>query len=187
MSLYTIALFVHVMGALGMFAALGIEWAVAGPLQRAADVAQVRPLITVLRSLRRVAGPSAATILVTGIYMVAMSSSGRQPWIGLGLLGLVLLALLGGGVTGRRMAAIARDFDAALAKGDSLRFRFEDPVLVVSLRLRTTVATGIVFLMTSKPAAGLALTAMGAAVALGLAWSVPVLGRRRSAGAELAP
>jgi hypothetical protein len=187
MSLYTIALFLHVMGALGMFGALGIEWAAAGPLQRATDVAQARPLIRVLRSMRRVAGPSAVTLLVTGIYMVATTSAGRQPWIGLGLLGLVLLALLGGGVTGRRMAAIARDVDAASTKGDSPRFRLEDPVLVVSLRLRTAVATGVVFLMTTKPAAGLALAVMGAAVAFGLAWSGPVLGRRRSAGVEVAP
>jgi hypothetical protein len=44
-----------------------------------------------------------------------------------------------------------------------------------------------VFLMTTKPAAGLALAVMGAAVALGLAWSRPALGRRRSTGVELAP
>ena len=105
MSLYTIALFLHVMGALGMFGALGIEWAAAGPLQRATDVAQYRPWIRVLRSMRRVAGPSAVTLLVTGIYMVATTSSGSQPWIGRGLLGLVFLALLGGGVTGRRSPA----------------------------------------------------------------------------------
>jgi hypothetical protein len=85
------------------------------------------------------------------------------------------------------MAAIARDVDAASTKGDSPRFRLEDPVLVVSLRLRTAVATGVVFLMTTKPAAGLALAVMGAAVAFGLAWSGPVLGRRRSAGVEVAP
>lgn len=187
MSLYTIALFLHVMGALGIFAALGIEWAAAGSLQQATDVAQARPWIRVLRSLRRVAGPSAVTLLVTGSYMVATTSSGRQPWIGLGLLGLVLLALLGGGVTGRRMARIARDVDAASTKSDSLRLLVQDPVLVASLRLRTAVATGIVFLMTIKPGAGLALATMGAAVAFGLAWSAPALGRRRSAGVELAP
>jgi hypothetical protein len=186
MSVYTIALFLHVLGALGMFAALGIEWAAAGPLQRATDIVQARPWIGVLRSLRRVAGPSVVTLLVTGIYMVASTASGRQPWIGLGLLGLVLLALLGGGITGRRMAAIARDLDAASTKSDSLRLRLKDPVLAFSLRLRTTVATGIVFLMTIKPAAGLALAAMGAAVALGLVWSAPALARRRSADVELA-
>ena len=187
MSSYTIALFLHILGALGMFAALGIEWAVAEPLRRATDVAQARPWIGVLRSLRRVAGPSAVTILVTGMYMVTTTTAGRQPWIGLGLLGLVFLALLGAVVTGRRVAAIARDLDSGSTKGDSPLLRFQDPVLAFSLRLRTAVATGIVFLMTIKPAAGLALAAMGAAVALGLAWSAPALGRRRSAGVELAP
>jgi hypothetical protein len=186
MSVYTIALFLHVLGALGMFAALGIEWAAAGPLQRATDVAQARPWIGVLRSLGRLGGPSAATLLATGIYMVATTGSGRQPWIGLGLLGLVFLALLGGGVTGRRMAAIARDLDSGSARSDSPLLRFQDPVLAFSLRLRTAVATGVVFLMTVKPTAGVALAAMGAAVALGLAWSAPALARRRSADVELA-
>jgi hypothetical protein len=186
MSVYTIALFLHILGALGMFAAFGIEWAAAESLRRATDVAQARPWIRVLRSLRRMVGPSAATILVTGIYM-GTTVSGRQAWIGLGLLGLVFLALLGAGVTGRRVAVIARDLDSGSTKGESLRLRLQDPVLIVSLRLRTAVATGIVFLMTSKPAAGLSLAAMGAAVALGLVWSAPALGRRRSAGVELAP
>ena len=186
MSLYTIALFLHVLGALGLFATLGIEWAVAEPLRRATDVAQARPWIRVLRSLGRMGGPSSATILVTGIYM-GMSSGGRQPWIGLSLLGLVFLALLAAGVSGRRVAAIARDLDSCSPRNDSLRLRLRDPLLVVSLRLRTAVATGIVFLMTSKPAAGLALAAMATAVALGLAWSAPALVRRQSAGVELAP
>lgn len=56
MSVYTIALFLHILGALGMFAALGIEWAAAEPLRRAAHVAQARAWIRVLRSLRRSAG-----------------------------------------------------------------------------------------------------------------------------------
>jgi hypothetical protein len=180
MSVYTIVLFLHVLGALGMFAALGVEWAVAGPLRRATDVAQARPWITVLLSLGRVGGPSSGTILVTGIYM-GMTNWGRQPWIGLSLLGLVFLALLAAGVSGRRVAAIARDLDSGLTKSDSPLHRLQDPVLVVSLRLRTAVATGIVFLMTSKPAAGLALAAMGAAVALGLTWSVPAHGVRTPA------
>jgi hypothetical protein len=85
------------------------------------------------------------------------------------------------------MAAIARDLDSGSTRSDSPLLRLQDPVLAFSLRLRTAVATGIVFLMTVKPAAGLALAAMGASVALGLAWSAPALARRRSAAVELAP
>jgi hypothetical protein len=177
MSVYQIALFLHVLGALGLFSALGIEWAAVGPLRRAAVVDDARPWIPVLRSLGRVGGPSAAVILATGVYM-GTTTWGRQPWIGLSLLGLVVMAVLAAGVTGRRVTAIARELQADSPNHDVARIRLRDPALVVSLRLRTAVALGIVFLMTSKPAAGLALGAMGAAVALGLAWSAPALARR---------
>src|SRR5574338_1517979 len=103
MTLYNIALFLHVVGALGIFAALGVEWAAAGALRRATDVAAARPWFAQLRSLGKVGGPSGATILVSGIYMGA-TAGGRQAWIGLGFLGLVFLAVAGG-VAGRRVAA----------------------------------------------------------------------------------
>ncbi len=186
MSFYLIVLFLHVLGALGMFAALGIEWAVAEPLRRATDLAQARPWIGALRSTRRLAGPSAVMILVSGVYM-GMAGSGHQPWIGIGFLGLVLLAILGGGITGRRIAAIIRDLSGSSPKSTSALVRFQDPLLVFSLRLRTAIATGVVFLMTIKPTAGLAVAVMVIAVALGVAWSAPVLTRRRSAAVEQVP
>lgn len=180
MTVYQIVLFLHVSGALGMFAALGIEWAATGPLRRAADAEAARPWLGLLRSPGRVGGPSAVMLLVTGIYMTR-TAWGRQPWIGLALLGLVLLALLAVGVTGRRLAAVARALQQSGFPGaDSPRVRLQDPALVVSLRLRTMIALGIVFLMTSKPAAGPALATMGTALALGLAWSALALGRRPS-------
>jgi hypothetical protein len=184
MTLYNIALFLHVVGALGIFAVLGVEWAAAGALRHATDVAEARPWFAQLRSLGRLGGPSGITILVTGIYM-GTTAGGRQAWIGLGLLGLVFLAVVGG-IGGRRVAAIARELYSPSMHRDAHRFRLQDPLLVASLRVRTAVAMGVVFLMTSKPPAGLALAAMGAALVLGLAWSTPAFARRRSSGVELA-
>lgn len=185
MTIYGIALFLHVLGALGMFAALGIEWAADGALQRATDGAQARSWLAVLRSLGRVNGPSALAILVTGIYM-GTTAWGRQPWIGLSLLGLVFLAVMGARVTGRRMAAVARELHSGSAGDEAPRVRLRDPVLALSLRLRTMVALGIVFLMTTKPGGELALAEMSAALLLGAAWAAPAFGRR-PAGVELAP
>ena len=183
MSIYAIALFLHVLGALGLFAALGIEWAVTAPLRVTTDLAQARAWINVLGAVRRLAGPSAVTILLSGIYM-AMTTSNRQPWIGLGFLGLVVLAVLGAGITGRCIATIVRDLNSGSVMSGSLLDRLRDPLIAFSLRFRTALAMGIVFLMTTKPTAGLALAAMGAAVALGLAWSASALGRDRSARVE---
>lgn len=185
MSTYHIALFLHVLGALGVFAALGIEWAAAGALRRAANAEEARPWTGLLASQRRLGGPSALTILVTGVYMTS-SAWGRQPWIGLSLVGLVALAVVGAVLTGRRMAAIARDLRSSSDRDESIRLRLRDPMLVVSLRLRTAIALGIIFLMTTKPAAAIALAGLGTALVLGLAWSVPALGRR-TPDAQAAP
>src|ERR1051325_8515153 len=112
MSLYAIAVFLHIVGALGLFAALGLEWAsllnlrratAAGQAQEGAPppppppppaAGQAKEWARLLASLRTVAGPAALTILVTGIYLTA-TRWGGQGWIGVGLGGVVLIAVLG--------------------------------------------------------------------------------------------
>src|SRR5256885_8570677 len=71
MSVYAIAVFLHIVGALGLFAALALEWASLYNLRRVATAAQAREWAKLLSALRFVGGPSALTILVTGLYMMA--------------------------------------------------------------------------------------------------------------------
>src|SRR2546429_6976338 len=107
MSVYAIAVFLHIVGALGLFAALALEWASLYNLRRVPTAGQAREWTKLLSALRFVGGPSTLTILVTGIYMMA-TRWGGQGWIGAGLAGLVLIAVVGGALGGRRSAAIAR-------------------------------------------------------------------------------
>src|SRR5881628_1236049 len=176
MSLYALAVFLHIVGALGLFAALGLEWAGLLNLRRAGSAGQAQEWARLLASVRKVAGPAVLTILVTGIYMMA-TRWGGQGWIGVGLGGLVLIAALGGALTGRRSAAIARSAAGeAAAISVSLRQQLHDPVLLLSVWLRTALGLGVVFVMSLKPDAAGALTAMGVALVLGLAAGFP---RRR--------
>src|SRR6266511_3753344 len=155
MSLYAIVVFLHIVGALGLFAALALEWASILSLRRATIADHAREWARLLASLRLVGAPALLTILVTGIYMMA-TRWGGQGWIGVGFGGLVLVAVLGGILTGRR-----------------------DPILMVSLYLRTALALGIVFVMSVKPDTAGALTAMGVALVLGLATGFPTWSRGR--------
>src|SRR5213593_2186165 len=175
MSLYALAVFLHIVGALGLFAALGLEWAGLLNLRRAGSAGQAQEWARLLASVRKVAGPAVLTILVTGIYLMA-TRWGGQGWIGVGFGGLVLIALLGATLTGRRTGAIVR---AATSDPASLGDRVRDPVLIVSAWLRTALALGVVFIMTTKPAAAGAVTALGVAVVLGLAAGFPAWTRGR--------
>ena len=107
---------------------------------------------------------------------------GPQGWILVALGGMVVIAAVGAGIGGPRVAAMARALPAEGGPVPTmLRRRVDDPALAVSLRVRTALLLGIVFLMSVRPSWGGALAAMGMALLLGLAASRPVLGGRPSA------
>ena len=78
-------------------------------------------------------------------------------------------------LTGRRAGAIGREVTTADGPiSAELGGRLRDPALLFSLRLRTALALGIVFVMSLKPALAGSLTAMGVAAVLGVAAGLPV-------------
>ena len=185
MSVYSIAVFLHIVGAMGLFGALSLEWAGLVGLRRAASAAQVRESAKLLGATRFVGAPAAITLLVTGIYMSMSAPWGRQAWIGLGLVGLVVIAVLGGVLTGRRTRAIARLLPPEGGPiSAELGSRLHDPVLMLSVWLRTALALGIVFLMSTKPSDSGALTALGVAVLLGVVAAISAWGGGRPAAAH---
>jgi hypothetical protein len=172
---YSVSVFLHIVGALGLFAGIALEQASLLGLRRARTVAQAREWAGLLRARQRLEGPAALLVLATGVYMVA-TRWGHHAWIGLGLLGMVLMAALGAGLTARRAGAIARAIEGEIAGAvplgggplpPALRRQLHDPLLRASASLRTALALGIVFDMTVKPGTGGALAALGVALALG--------------------
>ncbi len=166
--MYSISLFLHIVGALGLFATLAFEQAALLNLRRANTNAQAREWLSLLRGVQRIQGPSALGLLVTGVYMMATRWS-HQTWAGLGLVGMVLMAIIGISVTARRMKVIG----PAVPAGDgplpaALRERLEDPALRTSASVRVALALGIVFNMSVKPATGGAVAALVIAAVLGL-------------------
>jgi hypothetical protein len=166
-SLYSISVFLHIVGALGLFAGIALEQVGLRGLRRASSVAQAREWVRVLGGLRRVDAPSGLTILATGVYMIA-TRWGEQAWAGLAILGMVLMAVLGVAVTGRRAGAIAKDLpvdDGPIPA--SLRSRLEDAVLPAAASIRAAIALGIVFNMSVKPSAPLAVVTLLVSLAAG--------------------
>jgi hypothetical protein len=60
----------------------------------------------------------------------------------------------------------------------TLRQRLDDPLLWASLRIRTAITLGIVFLMTVKPDLLGSLLTIGLAAVLGLVFSLPTRGHK---------
>lgn len=167
MSIYSIILFLHIVGALGLFAGMGLEQVSLAKLREAATPTQARDWLGVLSNLRRTDGPSGFLILATGFYMMA-TRWGRGTWMALGVVGMVLMAGIAVAVTSRRARKL-RDAltapDAVMSRG--LRARLADPLMRVAATLRLAIGLGIVFNMAVKPATAGALTSFGVALFAG--------------------
>ena len=144
MSLYSFALFLHIVGALALFALLAIEGV------------SLREGIPAAR-INRVLGPiSALLILVPGLYMSA-TSWGWQGWILISLATWLLIAVLGA-FTGIRL----------------MLGRLDSQVAMVSWLVRIGMSLGVVFVMTIKPAAAIAVASAVVGALVGAAASFAV-------------
>ena len=183
MSAYSIALFLHLVGVLALFAGIALEQTGLRQLRNARSLAQVREWMTLLRGLRRIDAPAALTILVSGGYL-AEHGAGHHAWVAAGIVGMVLMAVLGAAVGRPRFLAIARvlpEYDGPVSP--SLRARIENPVLRASAAMRALIGIAVVFDMTVKPATAGAVIALVAALVVGAGIS---LGRGMSARRAIA-
>ncbi|HYU64579.1 MAG TPA: hypothetical protein VEN12_12435 [Verrucomicrobiae bacterium] len=139
MTLYSAALFLHIVGALLLFVLLTVE---GFSLRLGMPAAR----------FNQVAGPiSAVFVLFPGLYMVA-TTWGWKGWIAVGIASWVLIAVLG-----------------AITGVSVLRGRISVRTASLSWSIRVGLATGVVFIMTVKPDLVLATLAVLAGALLGLA------------------
>jgi len=180
MNNYSIALFLHIVGAVGFFVALGLEWTGLSQLRSAMALEQVRGGMSTLKNVRKVGFVSMLTTVVTGIYMM-LTVWGGAAWIIVTLGSLVLVIGLAQVVTAPRMAAIGR---ALVAEKGPLSNTFHSlanqPLLSISIQIRVAIALGIIFLKIAKPDLGGSLLVIGVAIVLGLVSALPMPRRERT-------
>jgi hypothetical protein len=152
MSLYEVLRFVHVLGAIGIFVALGIESVSLGRLQREEVPAGVHAWIGLLALPRRM-GPIAMVITLGAGVWLMITGWRYQPWIAAAFAGMIMMAVVGGIVSMREMrrlrVALAAESGATLS--DAFREARSSTALIASLRLRIGIGIGIIALMTTKP------------------------------------
>jgi hypothetical protein len=175
MSAYTIALFVHVIGALGMFTGFGTWFLGLIALRRAERVEQVRTITTLLALAHSVGAYSVILVIIPGVYMALTMWSLQTSWIAVSIAGVLVAAPIGSRLIDDRVKAlgsVARETpDGALPT--ELAARTHDPVLGTAMHINSLLVVGIIFLMTVKPPLLASIITMAGALALGLLSSLP--------------
>ena len=177
MTIYLAARFLHVVGALAMFSALGLEVAVLRGLALARSTREAHAALAGLRLQARIGGAGALLILVPGGYLAA-AAWGMPPWLLAAIGALVAIIALGAIVSRKLLAALVPALERAV---DGVEVQWLLRRLWSSLAARAVLLLGIVALMSTKPGwAGAVLTlGLAASAAAAAAWLA--LGRR-SAG-----
>ena len=180
MTVYTVVLFLHVVGALGLFVALGLEWNALTGLRSARTAEDARRSLGAYRALRVLGPVSLVLILVAGLYLT-VTAAGWQGWNAVALAAMVLLFVLGAGSNATRLPRIGRAMGPRQgALPSEIRAVVRDPILWASMVTRAGLALGIVFIMTTKPDGAGALIAVALSTIAGVA--VATLTSRAPAG-----
>lgn len=178
MNLYSIALFLHITGALGFFVVLGLEWIGLSRLRNAALAEEAGAILGVINGADRLGFVSMPAVIITGFYMV-FTAWGFVPWILVVLGALVLETVLFVAIGRTQMVAIGKML--AGEKGmlsRTLRDLVQQPLLWISVQIRTAIILGIIFLKIARPGLGGSLLVIAVAILLGAGSALPGVRRQ---------
>jgi hypothetical protein len=170
MSLYALALFVHLVGVIGIFAGLATWLFGAVVLVRADRVEQVRVIAGAMGAVGNLVVASILVLAAGGFYMGLTTWGIQAVWLDVATVAFALLAPIGAFVIDPRVKAILKlarqEPDGPLPQ--KLAASTRSGFLLISLLVYVVYLQGIVFLMATKPALIEAMIAMVAAVAGGV-------------------
>lgn len=189
MTAYTVALFFHIIGAIGYFLSIGTWLIILVGLRRARRVAEVRALMR----LNDFSGPFGAAcamvLLLAGLYLAVSAWSLLTGWILVALVVLILMIPAVAALIAPRRSALVKQLAREAPDGslsDALKQRIHDPVLATTVQTVAALLVGFVFLMTTKPTLVGAVIVMVVALVLGLIASMLSMLRERALQPELA-
>ena len=116
MNLYSIALFLHIVGALGFFVALGLETFNLQQLQRLTSVEQLRGWFAATRGWRGLAAISMLVILVAGVYMTFAAWRGGSDWVAVAFVAMIVQGAIAGILTAPRQHDVVPFLELEMAE-----------------------------------------------------------------------
>jgi hypothetical protein len=183
MTAYSIAVFLHVAGAVLLFATLSLEGLALRQMRRATTAEAARESAGILRLNRMIGPASALLVLIPGIYMT-VTSWGWVAWILVALAAWLVIAVAGA-VNGIRIVALERALSSESgAISQPIRDSVRDPLFPASWFGRVGIAFGVLFLMAVKPDLAVSVLAIVVAAAAGVGLAVPAWRSGRRDGAD---
>ena len=151
MSFYSIVLFFHITGALGLFIGIGYEWMILYNLQKVTVASSANEWAGSAKVLRQIFSISGLLILLSGIYMT-IAIKNITAWIIVGFILYLFLSISGSILGAKKIKSIAQALSSESEKlSEKILKQIRDPFLHNSLKIRSSLTLGIIFMMTIKP------------------------------------
>src|SRR5579884_2235870 len=107
MTTFSVILFIHVLSAMALFVAIALEGTILARVRGAHNVEELTRSVSVSRRLGAIYGPAFLGILLGGIYLAAQLHI-RAAWVPLALGATLLMAILGGIMSARKMSRLRK-------------------------------------------------------------------------------
>jgi hypothetical protein len=184
-TIYHVALFLHILGALLLAGAKAISYLALTRLRHADRVEGLRVWAAIGAGAARLMPPFALLILIPGVFMAWTAWGWATPWVDVSLATFLVMMFSGALLLNRRVfalrAAIAGTSDGPVPA--ALAARIASRGLWGLENTFTAVLLAVLFLMTVKPGLIGALAALGVALAAG---ALSTLGVRQRASVRAA-
>ena len=149
MNFYILVLFLHILGAAGLFLGFGIEGVTLRFLNRASTTEQVLNWQAVLKLLRITFSTSTVLLLLSGIYMAERVWG----WTGWVIIGLIILVTLSGhgSMTGKKIGEIMKSLSGtADVFSNEIKEKLGTTFLLKAYKVKILLVAGTFFIMTFK-------------------------------------
>jgi hypothetical protein len=182
MNYYGIALFIHVVGALTLFVAVGLNFLSMLRMRRAEEMSRFREWALLGRQAGRIIPPAILLIAGSALYMVTTAWGWGTAWIDVALGTFLAHGVLVSAIENPRLAALqkaAKQY-AAGPVPEAVLAQACHPLLWLCECVVTGTTFGMIFLMSVKPDLVASLVAVGGSLALSLLVALPFCRREQA-------
>jgi Predicted integral membrane protein (DUF2269) len=166
---FTIAIFFHLVGMVGLFMGYGLEWVASSLLRRSTNAEQVRAWLRIYRLSLPISGAGLLLLILSGVYFASIFESMKAGWLLSSLLATVFAFGVGFVfilVRVRMLRTVLPEGNTPLSEAGSASV--QDPVILTLIRVRFLLTLGILYLMITKPDLATSLFILLGAIVVGL-------------------